>query len=86
MYNVHPYFVASFQKKKKVFQCHSDENEFFGKILQKCLNLALPGVDANHLMFYLFSDTSSFMMFSSAERLNVIHLHNACNIFINKQS
>ena len=34
-------------------------------------NLALParksgtGVDANHLMFCLFSDTSSFMMFSS---------------------
>ena len=34
-------------------------------------NLTLPaqksvtGVDANHLMFCLFSDTSSFMMFSS---------------------
>ena len=56
--------------------------------------LALParksvtGVDANHLMFCLFSDTSSFMMFYSfSSAVLLLHdLHNACNIFMNEES
>ena len=57
--------------RKKVFQCHSYWKIIFWKNSAEMSNLALParksvkGVDANHLMFCLFSDTSSFMMFFS---------------------
>ena len=70
MYNGHPYFEASFQKKK-AFQWHSWWKIIFWKNLAETSNPALParksvaGVDANHLMFCLFGDTSNFMMFSS---------------------
>ena len=70
MYNAHPYFEACFQKKK-AFQCHSCRKIIFWKNSTEMSNLALParksvtGVDANHLIFCLFSDTSSFTMFSS---------------------
>ena len=80
--------------RKKAFECHSCRKIIFWKNSAEMSNLALParksvtGVDANHLIFCLFSDTSSFMMFSSfsaAARLNAIHLH-ACNIFMNEES
>ena len=68
MYNVHPYFEACFQKK---FQRHSWRKTIFWKTSAEMLNLAVPvrksvvRIDENHLMFCLFGDTSSFMMFSS---------------------
>ena len=71
VYNAHPYFEACFQKKTKTFQHHSCQKIIFWKNLAEMSNLALParksvtGVDANHLMFCLFSDISSFMTFSS---------------------
>ena len=58
--------------RKKAFQRYSWWKIIFLKNSAKMSNLGLPawksvaGVDANHLMFCLFSDTSSFMMFSSA--------------------
>ena len=58
-------------RKKNTFQHHSCQKIIFWKNSAEMSNLALParksvtGVDANHLMFCLFSDTSSFMMFSS---------------------
>ena len=57
--------------REKAFQRHSCRKIIFWKNLTAMSNLALParksvtGVDANHLMFCLFSDTSSFMTFSS---------------------
>ena len=69
MYNAHPYFEACFQKK--TFQRHSCQKIIFWKNSAEMSNLSLParksvtGVDANHLMFCLFSDTLSFVMFSS---------------------
>ena len=75
VYNVHlctmhtPILKPVF-RKKKAFQHHSCRKIIFWKNSAEMSNLALParkpvtGVDANHLMFCLFSDTSSFMMFS----------------------
>ena len=82
--------------RRKAFQHHSWRKLIFWKNSAEMPNPALPawklvtGVDANHLMFCLFSDTSSFMMFSSS----VLLLHdrtwsicnNTCNIFMNKES
>ena len=79
VYNAHPYFEACFQKK--AFQRHSCRKTIFWKNSAEMSNLALrvrksvTGVDANHLMFCLFSDTSSFMMFSSFSSV-VLLLHN----------
>ena len=70
VYNAHPHFEACFHKK--AFQRHSCRKIIFWKNSAEMSNLAIParksvtGVDANHLMFCLFSDTSCFMMFSSA--------------------
>ena len=56
------------------------------KNLAEMSNLALPawesvaGVDANHLMFCLFSDTSSFMMFSSAVLLLHDRMQSICTM------
>ena len=77
VYNAHPFIMRTpilkpvFREKKKAFQCHSCRKIIFWKNSTEMSNLALParksvtGVDANHLIFCLFSDTSSFMMFSS---------------------
>ena len=57
-------------REKKAFQRHSCRKIIFWENSAEMSNLALParksvtGVDANHLMFCQFSDTSSFM-FSS---------------------
>ena len=57
--------------RKKAFQHYSCRKIIIWKNSAEMSNLALParksvtGVDANHLMFCLFSDTSSFMTFSS---------------------
>ena len=70
VYNAHPHFEACFHKR--AFQRHSCRKIIFWKNSTEISNLAIParkpvtGVDANHLMFCLFSDTSCFMMFSSA--------------------
>ena len=56
-------------RKKCVSTSFLSKNNFLENSAEMS-NLALPaqksvtGVDANHLMFCLFSDTSSFMMFS----------------------
>ena len=75
VYNAHPCSMHTPILKpvfrKKAFQCHSCRTIIFWKNSAEMSNLALParksvtGVDANHFMFCLFSDTSSFMMFSS---------------------
>ena len=57
--------------RKKALQHHSWRKIIFWKNSAEMSNLALPaqksvtGVDAKHLMSCLFSETSSFMMFSS---------------------
>ena len=77
VYNAHPYFEACFQKK--VFQRHSCRKIIFWKNSTEMSNLALHAqksvteVDANHLMFCLFSDTSSFMMFSFSSVVLLLH-------------
>ena len=67
-------------RKKSVATSFLTKTNFLEKF-SKMSNLALPagksvtGVDANHLMFCLFSDTSTFMMFSSFSSA-VLLLHN----------
>ena len=80
MYNAHPYFEACFQKKKVfLFQHHSWRKLIFWKNSAEMPKPALParksvtGGDANHLMFCLFSDTSSFMFSSFSSAVLLLH-------------
>ena len=57
------------ERKQRISTSFLSKNNFLENSAEMS-NLALParksvtGVDADHLMFCLFSDTSSFMMFS----------------------
>ena len=79
VYNVHPILKPVFWKK--AFKGHSWWKIIFWKNSAEMSNLALPawksvtGVATNHLMFCLFSDISSFTIFSSFSSA-VLLLHN----------
>ena len=74
MYRIYPCIMRTPILKPvfriKAFQHHSCQKIILWKNSAEISNLGLPaqksvtGVDANHLMFCLFSDTSSFMTFS----------------------
>ena len=93
MYNVHPYFEACFQKKKCVSTSFLTKTDFLEKFSRNvkssstCTNISYRSwcksfnVLSVHWYIGFYDVFFIFFWCFAAARSNVIHFHNACNIF-----